>query len=56
MKSTRFEHVPGVSLPLGRLGAPDDIAGLVALLASGYGGYITGATFHVDGGRRANLL
>ncbi len=43
-------------VPLGRLGQPDEIAGLVALLASGYGGYITGATFHVDGGRRATLL
>jgi 3-oxoacyl-[acyl-carrier protein] reductase len=43
-------------IPLGRVGTPDEIAGLVAFLASGYGGYITGATFHVDGGRRANLL
>jgi 3-oxoacyl-[acyl-carrier protein] reductase len=43
-------------VPLGRIGTPDEIAGLVALLASGYGGYITGSTFHVDGGRRANLL
>ena len=43
-------------IPLGRLGAPDEIAGLVALLVSRCGGYITGATFHVDGGRRANLL
>ena len=30
--------------------------GLVALLASPWGGYLTGATFHVDGGRRAALL
>lgn len=43
-------------VPLGRIGTPEEIAGLVALLASGYGGYITGATFHVDGGRRASLL
>ncbi len=43
-------------VPIGRLGQPDDIAGLVALLTSDYGGYITGSTFHVDGGRRANLL
>jgi NAD(P)-dependent dehydrogenase (short-subunit alcohol dehydrogenase family) len=39
-----------------RIGQPDEIAGLVALLASPYGGYITGSTFHVDGGRRAALL
>lgn len=43
-------------IPLGRLGKPDEIAGLVALLASPWGGYVTGATFHVDGGRRAALL
>ncbi|HVO89881.1 MAG TPA: SDR family oxidoreductase [Casimicrobiaceae bacterium] len=42
-------------VPLGRVGTPDEIAGLVAFLASPWGGYITGATFHVDGGRRANL-
>lgn len=43
-------------IPLGRFGQPEEIAGLVALLASDSGGYITGTTLHVDGGRRANLL
>ncbi len=43
-------------VPVGRIGQPQDIAGLVGLLASDKGSYITGATFHVDGGRRANLL
>jgi 3-oxoacyl-[acyl-carrier protein] reductase len=43
-------------VPLGRLGTPDEIAGLVAFLASPWGAYITGSTFHVDGGRRASLL
>ena len=43
-------------IPVGRIGQPEDIAGLVGLLASDKGSYITGATFHVDGGRRANLL
>ena len=43
-------------VPVGRIGVPEDIAGLVGLLASDKGGYITGSTFHVDGGRRANLL
>jgi 3-oxoacyl-[acyl-carrier protein] reductase len=43
-------------VPLGRIGQPEDIAGLVGLLASDKGGYITGSTFHVDGGRRASLL
>ena len=37
-------------VPLGRIGTPDDIASLVALLASPRGSYITGATIQVDGG------
>jgi 3-oxoacyl-[acyl-carrier protein] reductase len=45
----------GKSIPLGRLGTPDEIAGLVAFLASPWGAYVTGATFHVDGGRGASL-
>jgi 3-oxoacyl-[acyl-carrier protein] reductase len=44
------------AIPLGRLGTPDEIAGLVAFLASPWGAYITGATFHVDGGRGASLI
>jgi 3-oxoacyl-[acyl-carrier protein] reductase len=43
-------------IPLGRIGEPHEVAGLVALLVSESGGYITGTTLHVDGGRRANLL
>ncbi|MGE0314312.1 MAG: SDR family NAD(P)-dependent oxidoreductase [Lautropia sp.] len=42
-------------IPMQRVGQPAEIAGLVAFLTSGYGAYITGATFHVDGGRRASL-
>ena len=38
------------SIPLGRLGTPDDIANLVCFLASDEAGYITGQTFNVDGG------
>jgi 3-oxoacyl-[acyl-carrier protein] reductase len=37
-------------IPLGRLGSPDDIAHAVAYLASPGGGYVTGATLHVNGG------
>jgi 3-oxoacyl-[acyl-carrier protein] reductase len=43
-------------IPLRRVGTPDEIAGLVAFLASPHAAYITGSTFHVDGGRRASLL
>jgi len=37
-------------IPLGRLGAPEDIAHAVVFLASPRAGYITGATLHVNGG------
>jgi len=37
-------------IPLGRLGAPEDIAHAVAYLASDAAGYITGTTLHVNGG------
>lgn len=37
-------------IPLGRFGAPQDIAQAVLFLASDMGGYITGSTLHVNGG------
>ena len=37
-------------IPLGRLGAPRDIAAAVAYLASEEAGWVTGATLHVNGG------
>jgi len=37
-------------IPLGRLGAADEVAAVVAFLASEAGGYITGETVHVNGG------
>jgi 3-oxoacyl-[acyl-carrier protein] reductase len=37
-------------IPAGRLGEPADVAGLVALLCSDHGSWITGACFTVDGG------
>lgn len=38
------------NIPLGRMGEPEDVAGLVAFLASDEAKYITGSTFYVDGG------
>jgi 3-oxoacyl-[acyl-carrier protein] reductase len=37
-------------IPMGRIGTVDDVAGLVALLVSPRGNYITGTTIQVDGG------
>jgi 3-oxoacyl-[acyl-carrier protein] reductase len=37
-------------IPLGRLGSPEDVAGLVVFLASDQASYITGQTFNCDGG------
>jgi glucose 1-dehydrogenase len=42
------------NIPLGRLGTPDDVAGLVAFLASDDAAYITGSTFVIDGGLMRN--
>lgn len=36
--------------PLGRPGTPDDIAGLVSLIASAESQWLTGQTFHCSGG------
>ena len=38
------------SLPLRRAGRPDDVAGVVAVLCSDAGGYVSGATLDVNGG------
>ncbi len=38
------------NIPLGRLGTPEDVAGIVAFLASDEGAYVTGSTYFVDGG------
>src|SRR6185503_2186064 len=38
------------TIPLGRLGRPEEVGSLVAFLASAGGGYVTGGTIVVDGG------
>ena len=38
-------------IPLGRLGEPDDVTGLVLFLCSDAARYITGQAINVDGGK-----
>ena len=37
-------------VPLGRLGSSEEVASVVAFVASPAAGYVTGSTFHVNGG------
>jgi citronellol/citronellal dehydrogenase len=41
------------SVPLGRLGRPEEVASVIAFLASAGGAYVTGTTIVVDGGADA---
>jgi NAD(P)-dependent dehydrogenase (short-subunit alcohol dehydrogenase family) len=45
----------GQTVPLGRVGYPEDVAGAVAFLASDDASYITGQVLYVDGGMLAQL-
>ena len=40
----------GKAVPLGRMGAPQDVAGAAVFLASAESAYITAQTLNVDGG------
>lgn len=45
-----FGETIAASSPLGRIGRPDDMAGVALYLASRAGAYVTGAVIPVDGG------
>ena len=38
------------NIPLGRLGTPEEVAGVALFLASDAGAYCTGSTYFIDGG------
>jgi 3-oxoacyl-[acyl-carrier protein] reductase len=44
------------SIPLGRIGKPEELAALVAFLASDQAAYITGTTIQVDGGANRSIF
>lgn len=52
LEGGRYEEVEELH-PLGRIGQPGDVAGVVAFLASDDAAFVTGASLLVDGGRTA---
>jgi len=50
IKDTEFHNFLENKTMLGRIGTPEDIKGIIALLASDSSNYITGQNFIIDGG------
>ncbi|HEY4488997.1 MAG TPA: SDR family NAD(P)-dependent oxidoreductase [Candidatus Paceibacterota bacterium] len=54
MSKEKMDAFLKASVPLGRIGQPEEVSPMVVFLASEEASYVTGATFHVDGGWLAN--
>ncbi len=52
IRGTDFEHQAVAATPLGRIGQPEDIASIVAFLASDEARWITGSIIEAAGGQR----
>lgn len=44
------EHKNEINTPIKRIGTPQEVAHLIAFLLSNEAGFITGATYSIDGG------
>jgi NAD(P)-dependent dehydrogenase (short-subunit alcohol dehydrogenase family) len=55
-QSPEYQEVFIRQVPLGRLGAPDEIADAVLFIASDQARFITGQVLYVDGGYSAGKL
>jgi NAD(P)-dependent dehydrogenase (short-subunit alcohol dehydrogenase family) len=49
----QFESMVSSSVPMGRMGQPEEIAATVVFLCSDVASYITGQSFAIDGGLMA---
>ncbi|WP_405890653.1 SDR family oxidoreductase [Streptomyces sp. NBC_01527] len=50
LEEVKKQVVDHLNVPLGRPGDPEDVAEMIAFLASGRANWLTGAEFRVDGG------